>query len=113
MNLNDYQQQAITTLTTDYQYGDIDAQLMGVALGLADESGEVLAKFKKILRDKAGKMTSEDKTEIAKELGDVLWQLAATAHLLGTDLESIAKANAEKLASRKARGVLGGSGDNR
>ena len=113
MNLNDYQQKAISTLTSDYAFGDIDAQMMGILLGLADESGEILGKFKKILRDKAGVLSDDDKKEIAKELGDVLWYVATTAHLLGTDLASIAQMNADKLASRKERGVLGGSGDNR
>jgi len=35
------------------------------------------------------------------------------ARELGTDLATIAAENAAKLADRKARGVLGGSGDNR
>jgi NTP pyrophosphatase (non-canonical NTP hydrolase) len=48
-----------------------------------------------------------------KELGDILWYINAVAHLLGSNLEEVAKANNEKLASRKNRGVLSGSGDNR
>lgn len=113
MNMNDYAQQAASTLTDDYAYGDITPQMMGVVLGLSDESGEVLGKFKKILRDKAGVLSDDDKVEILKELGDVLWYVSVASQLLGSDLETVANKNLEKLASRKDRGVLGGSGDNR
>lgn len=113
MELNEYQRRAVSTLSDDYAYGDISPQLIGVLLGLADESGEVLGKVKKLIRDKEGKLSDEDRSAIIKEIGDVLWYVASTAHLLGTDLESIARENAEKLASRKARGKLSGSGDDR
>ena len=113
MNLNDYSTKAISTLTDNYAHGDITAQMMGQVLGLAGESGEVLEKFKKLLRDKAGQISEEDKTEIIKELGDILWYVNAVSHLLGYDLEQVAEANIEKLASRKQRGKLHGSGDNR
>lgn len=113
MNLNDYTTKALTTLTDNYSYGDITPQMMGQVLGLSDESGEVLAKFKKILRDKNGKLTDEDKKEIAKELGDVLWYVSVVAHLLGYSMDDVAQMNLDKLASRKQRGTLSGSGDNR
>lgn len=51
--------------------------------------------------------------EMAKEIGDVLWYAANLASELGYDLNSIANSNVDKLNDRKARGVLGGSGDNR
>jgi len=113
MKIDDYTQSALATLSDDYAYGDITPQLMGMVLGLSDESGEVLGKFKKLLRDKRGVLTEEDKTEIVKELGDILWYIATVSHLLGSSLEEVAKKNNEKLHSRKDRGVLGGSGDNR
>jgi NTP pyrophosphatase (non-canonical NTP hydrolase) len=83
------------------------------ALGLTGEAGEVAEKVKKILRDKKGLPTPEDVAEIAKELGDVLWYISALAKDLGLNMNDIATANLEKLASRKSRGVLQGSGDNR
>ena len=113
MNLNDYGTKAISTLSNNYDHGDVTAQMMGQVLGLAGESGEVLEKFKKLLRDKAGKISDEDKVEIVKELGDILWYVNAVSHLLGYELEDVAKANIDKLASRKERGKLHGSGDNR
>ncbi len=82
-------------------------------LGLLSESGEIAQKFKKILRDQGWKMKTENKKEISKELGDVLWYVAQIATELGLSLEKIAEENLEKLFSRQKRGALGGSGDNR
>lgn len=113
MNLNDYSAKAISTLSDNYAHGDVTAQMMGQVLGLAGESGEVLEKFKKLLRDKGGIISEEDKKEIVKELGDILWYVNAVAYLLGYNLEQVASANIEKLASRKQRGTLHGNGDNR
>ncbi len=113
MKIDDYAQQAITTLSSDYAYGDANAQLMGMVLGLGGESGEVLEKFKKLLRDQQGTITEEDKQAIIKELGDILWYVTAVAHLLGSSLEEVARRNNAKLASRQQRGQLRGSGDDR
>lgn len=82
-------------------------------LGLAGEIGEICEKRKKIIRDHNNVATPEQKLEMAKELGDVLWYLTATAHELGYSLVNIAKWNNEKLLSRKSRGKIGGSGDDR
>ena len=48
MNIQDYADQAITTLSDNYEYGDISPQLMGQVLGLAGESGEVVEKNQKV-----------------------------------------------------------------
>ena len=113
MNIDEYSQKAIATLTNNYAYGTITPQLMGQVLGLSDESGEVLGKIKKILRDKAGVMTEDDKKEIIKELGDILWYINSVSHLLGSSLEEVAQKNLDKVLSRKQRGMTQGSGDNR
>lgn len=113
MTINDYSQQALRTLLGEHTYGEVDAKLMAQVLGLGGESGEVLEKFKKILRDKQGRISGSDRTAIVKELGDVLWYVNAIAHLVGSDLEEVARLNNEKLASRQYRGQLQGSGDDR
>lgn len=82
-------------------------------LKLNGEAGEAGEKFAKIIRDKAGKGTLEDRAEVLKELGDVLWYVAMLADELDESLEEVAKANIAKLRDRQERGVLGGSGDNR
>lgn len=113
MNFDEYHKRAISTLTSKHAYGDFSAEFMAQVLGLIGESGEFADKVKKIIRDKDGTLSDEDRTEIAKELGDVLWYVNSLAHLLGTNLSDVAEQNLTKLASRKARGVLGGKGDNR
>lgn len=113
MKIEDYSTQALTTLSGSHGMTDLDASLMSQVFGLVEEGGEVAGKFKKLIRDKNGVLTDEDKKEILKELGDVLWYVNSISSLLGSSLEDVAAGNLEKLASRKDRGVLNGSGDNR
>lgn len=108
LTLNEYQDQAIKTAV----YG-IGNTIVYPTLGLAGEAGEVANKVKKVLRDNSGVFTDDIKKEIAKELGDAIWYCAALARDLGYTLEEVCEMNLEKLASRQARGVIGGSGDNR
>ncbi len=82
-------------------------------LGLAGEAGEVAEKVKKVLRDNGGTFDAQAVAAIEKELGDVLWYVARLAAELGLDMEQIAAGNLAKLASRKDRGRLSGSGDER
>jgi NTP pyrophosphatase (non-canonical NTP hydrolase) len=113
--INFEQYQIATSETAIYPgalEGNSDA-LAYVALGLTGEAGEIANKVKKILRDKGGMITSEDRTDLSKELGDVLWYLARLADEIGYPLEAIAQNNVDKLRSRQERGVLSGSGDNR
>lgn len=82
-------------------------------LGLNGEAGEVAEKVKKVLRDKNGRLSMQDKKAIAFELGDVLWYLSQTAKGIGMKLSEIAELNVMKLKDRKARGKIRGSGDER
>lgn len=107
MDFNQYQIEAMKNKV--YGYGD---KIIYPTLGLANEAGEVAGKVKKVLRDSGGNF-EESKTKIADELGDVLWYLAAVAQDLGYDLQTIAEMNIMKLTSRRERGVIQGSGDNR
>ncbi len=110
MTLDEYQKQALTTvIATDSEFRD----MLHWVLGINGEAGEIAEKVKKIIRDKGGQVSEQDKLDMAKEVGDVLWYLAVFAHHLGLPLETIAQQNLDKLQSRKARGVLQGSGDNR
>jgi NTP pyrophosphatase (non-canonical NTP hydrolase) len=83
------------------------------AMGISGEAGEVLEKWKKIVAYNDGIVTEQDKQEIKKELGDVIWYVALMAHSLNLSLEEIILLNVEKLADRKERGVQKGAGDNR
>ena len=79
-----------------------------LALGLTSEAGEVAGKVKKLIRDGKG-----DKKAIASEIGDVLWYCAMMAKEVGVPLNTIMQENLRKLQSRKERGTLSGSGDER
>jgi NTP pyrophosphatase (non-canonical NTP hydrolase) len=81
---------------------------MYYALGLGGEVGEVLEKVKKSHRD--GVL---DVRQLELELGDVMWYLSRLANFHGLTLRGVLAANIEKLSSRRDRGVLRGSGDNR
>lgn len=109
MYLNEYQDQARETAI----YPKIGHRVVYPTLGLANEAGEFAGKIKKVFRDNLGYITPKTQAELKAELGDVLWYLAMCACELGLELEEIAQDNLDKLASRKAREKLQGSGDNR
>lgn len=114
MNFDEYQKRALKTDLSAGKGTDIlTIGFMDKVLGLLGESGEIAEKLKKILRDKNAQMTEQDRKELAKELGDVLWYIATIAHNLNVSLDDIATENITKLASRQQRGTLTGSGDNR
>lgn len=116
MELNDYQKEA--TKTAVYPGAGYPTGLMYVALKMNGEAGEVAEHVGKAMRDESFgvtslKLTNEKHALIVKEIGDVLWYLAAACNELGIDMNDAAKLNLEKLRSRQERGVLQGSGDNR
>jgi NTP pyrophosphatase (non-canonical NTP hydrolase) len=94
-------------------YPDAGSNIVYPALGLCGEAGETAEKVKKAIRDDGGTLTDERRDAIAAELGDVLWYVAQLATEAGLDLEQLAAANLEKLASRQRRSALHGSGDTR
>jgi len=132
LSLNTYQ--ARTADTAIYPGKGTPLGLIYCALKLAGEAGEVSEKVGKAIRDDGmvahtgGTMAGlrqlnwqfasiglhpERRDDLKKELGDVLWYVASAARELGFDLSDVAQANLDKLAGRKERGTLQGSGDNR
>lgn len=85
-----------------------NTEIAYLTLGLTGEAGEVAEKIKKAIRD--GQFDSE---QVAKELGDVYWYLGQLCIFLGKKPSEVIQMNYDKLASRKQRDVLGGSGDER
>lgn len=103
MYINDYQHEAMSfrLKSADEAYA---------LFGLVGEVGELYSFIAKVIRDGA----REDQQEyVKKELGDILWFLAAVAYDHGLQLDEIASTNLEKLRSRAERGKIQGSGDNR
>ena len=102
MNLNEYQEKAMSfrlpSATPTY-----------ALLGLIGEVGELYGPMAKAIRDGG----SLSRSELMKELGDILWFIAAIAEDLEMDLEVVARKNIQKLTDRKARDVIKGSGDDR
>ena len=111
LSLDSYQSCAATTAI--YPGRGTFQGLTYCALKLSGEAGEVAEKVGKAIRDDGGVVSPDRRASLAKELGDVLWYVAGSAGELGYSLSEIALANLDKLASRKSRGVLGGSGDDR
>lgn len=108
--------------------------MMYPAIKLAGEAGEAADKIGKHVRNKTGELLTEDdyredqcylfaqcsvslsleeKRQLIRELGDVLWYIAALAYELNVPLEKIAEMNIEKLTLRHRKGTLLGEGDNR
>lgn len=126
MTLNEYQQEAMATCMPTCD------NIIYMAFNLSGETGELCGKLAKAVRhdtlrfynpshdgsnrnicvNTAG-LGTDNLEAIKKEAGDVLWQLAGVCSVLGLSLEDVAKQNLDKLASRKERGVIDGSGDNR
>ena len=98
---NEYQEKCKSTAI--YPKRDAIAYL---SLGLVSEAGEVAGKVKKHIRDGT-------ESNVASEIGDVLWYCAMLANELGVNLGKILEKNLEKLNDRKQRGTLQGSGDTR
>jgi NTP pyrophosphatase (non-canonical NTP hydrolase) len=111
MKLNEYQAQATSTAIYPGQ-GTING-IVYCALKLNGEAGEVAEKVGKALRDANGQIDIDRRVALIKELGDVMWYVAALAKELSVSLDDVAEINIDKLARRKENGTLGGDGDNR
>ena len=98
VTFDDYQSAAARTMNPRLADNE---RLLDAAAGAAEEAGEVLAHVRKYLfQDRA-----LEKEQLAEELGDVLWCVAATATAAGLSLEDIAMRNTQKLARRWPNGM--------
>lgn len=118
MQLNEYQDRALETAI----YPNLGSNLVYPALKLNGEAGEIAEKVGKLIRDNGYQIGSTNirnrdlqiqRDNLIKELGDVLWYVAALTTELGSNLQEVAITNLNKLGSRAARGKLQGSGDDR
>jgi NTP pyrophosphatase (non-canonical NTP hydrolase) len=134
MTFDEYSEQSVPAAL----YPLLGRNMVYPALKLAGEAGEVADKIGKHWRNEyapqaaCGALESrqaEDeaacaamggmslpstlRTEIIKELGDVLWYVNALAVELGTTLDDVAEQNIRKVYDRVARGMVLGMGDNR
>jgi NTP pyrophosphatase (non-canonical NTP hydrolase) len=107
-DLDMYQQVAKTTAIYPREQA-----IIYPTLGLTGEAGEVANKVKKIIRDGSNSKDEKLVSEIKAEIGDCLWYIAVLADDFDIKLSDIASANLEKLANRKKKGTIHGSGDTR
>ena len=84
LTINDYQDFAKTTAIYDSKY-----KIIYPLLGLINESGEVLGKLKKTMRDNSFVFDEEYTEKMVKELGDVMWYTAALSSDLDIHLEPL------------------------
>lgn len=89
---NQYQREALRTANHKTPMGAI----ANGCLGLAGEAGEVVDHLKKHLFQGH----ALDYPKMREELGDLLWYAAILANALQVDLETVMKANIEKLKRR-------------
>lgn len=82
-------------------------------MGLAGETGELIEKVKKVIRNDKSVLTSEKRELIKLEIGDVLWYLSQLARTMDISFGDAAEANIKKLADRAERDVIKSEGDTR
>lgn len=129
MELNEYASKAMQTAI--YPGAGTPMGLAYVALKMNGEAGEFAEHLGKAMRDESygqpavlhsNGNTSPSSFDIlhpsrhallVKEVGDVLWYLAAACRELNVTLEQAAQINLDKLADRNNRNKLQGSGDAR
>jgi len=101
MDFDEYQDTAALTdqFRDKYEEGD----LMIPLLGLAGETGTLLAEFKKKIRDRESYEGFNERAE--EELGDVLWYVSNIASRLDLSLSTIASKNLQKTGERWPTGA--------
>tara|TARA_Y100001951_G_scaffold2547_1_gene1771 strand:- start:312 stop:644 length:333 start_codon:yes stop_codon:yes gene_type:complete len=101
-----------TEFTRDTAQYPKDVEMEYLMIGLANEVGEVLGKYKKHLRGDT--MVVQDfRDALIDELGDVMWYFARICDTLDVKMYEVMERNISKLISRKIRGQIKGEGDNR
>lgn len=102
MEASDYQKLAARTLleTPGFTLSDADIMIIWNAIGLAGEAGEVCENIKKGILHQHGL----DLEKVKKELGDVLWYVAALCTKFDLDMGEVMIANIDKLRQRYPQG---------
>lgn len=75
--------------------------------------GRIAEIAKKSIRDNGRNLTDEKRVLVLNDLVAIFVKLVHDCEMLGINMDDVAQSNIDKLFSRKERGVLHGSGDNR
>ena len=109
MHFSEYQLEAVKTAV--YPGQGTKAGLEYCLFGWVGEVGEFFNKYKKVIRDSNGELTTEIIESLLDEFGDAGWYSAMICTELKASLDKVYERNLTKLFSRKAKGTLRGSGD--
>lgn len=82
-------------------------------LSIVAESSAMAGVVKKAIRDNDGFVSTEARVKLVQSLYRTLWLLDGLCGQFTTSRHAVMVENLNKLADRKSRGVLQGSGDNR
>ena len=93
MKMDEYQDLASRTMS---DYANDNFATAVYSMGLAGEAGEVVDYLKKVV----GHGHPLDKDILSKELGDVLWYVAALCAHNGLSMSEVAQGNVDKLKVR-------------
>lgn len=101
-----------------HKFATYGGNIMYPALGLGEEAGEALGKMAKWIRKHGGSADGIDedpalRSDMKKELGDCAWMMNELIMRFGLTWGEVMAYNVAKLADRKSRGVIIGSGDDR
>lgn len=117
MNMKEFQEKTLETAVYPHAGDKSMAAFNYCLVGLLGEAGELANKWKKVLRgDLEGKSQEEVREVYAglrTELQDVLWYVARSLDELGANMGFEAEELLLRLARRKERGTVKGSGDSR
>lgn len=84
-----------------------------MVLAIVAHASEMAGVVKKAIRDNDGFLSEAGAEKIKLHLGHTLLLLNGLSVAFGTDPRAVTAKNLNKLADRRTRGVLQGSGDNR
>ncbi len=96
MNFLKYQEEATTTFKPAQELGRDEARLLNWTLGIASEAGEVADLIKHGIFHRE----DIDPMKVAKEIGDILWYLAAMCDTMDIKMQDCAELNIAKLRHR-------------
>ena len=126
LTLNEYQDKAMSTcLPESDNLFYMLSNLVGEVGEFASKAGKHMRKGKlhitttqrdeegKILHTQIWNVSDEERHLMLSEIGDILWQTAGLAKVMGVTLEEVAEENLAKLSSRQKRNVIAGDGDER
>lgn len=108
MLANEYQRLAMRTASQEVTSNQ-EKGLMNAVLGLCGEAGEIADSVKKYHFHGH----DLDKSELVKELGDILWYVALAATTLDVPLAEIMQGNIDKLQRRYPDGFSAEASRNR